>query len=267
METNSSKTISVNGLNFTAKRFKPSELKESDINHVVELLRETGELAKDGSGYSNFLNSPLTVVQGLVRYQIERNKHFIDAGISNDDLETTSDFLNGNQARQLLEYQDDVSAMFLFEFLYQIVRLSQYPELIDEREIDLFAQNMRAFHLLTPNQINASKQRKDYAFEKFAYSVWLKLGAKDNLSAKAFYDYSVRYLQNNDRELAFSSEIESKKYEFVVKLTNDNKIATECVSIAKPRGFAKTRPKGLKQINNIWKEMKEKFTKRRLISG
>lgn len=294
MAKNADEKIFVNGLWIKAETLKPHAIEECEIDHIIELLRETGEIARSGDKYptynapinehlytSNVVNSPLTHMQGLVRYQIKKSEEFACAGVSHTDLATPLDFDRDSLEYEAIAYQNSIKAKFLFHFLEQLVRLSHHPEQINEREIDLFAQNVRGFCLLTQNQLNASTTQADIVFNALVYSVWVRAGRPKNYSAKRFWDHVTSRVKERGgehtctiphREYDYKKGcFVSKHYEAVISLSENKNgatiIKTEIVSRNVPSSLRKSSGKTFSQISNDWKKQRARLNKLHLISG
>ena len=112
--------------------------------------------------------------------------------------------------------------VFLFDFLRDIVYLSEMPSDINSESLNKIAMNLRTLFILCDSSFTGqSAHRESVGFRNFAFSVWVGMGAK-KISGQKFWDRAI-YILNHEkydgevdvsimRRLGFSREKERVDY-------------------------------------------------------
>jgi len=260
----SNNKIIIRDLTFNEERFKPQPFEESELPGILDALTEVSHLANRHVNPDSLVNnSPLLYIEGLLRYQIMRIEE--DLGLTLAQLQTISDFLH--ERDYVHNYVSSSKAVFLFDFLNDIVFFSYNPELIDPAALEKIAQNLRGLSFLVESQLTGGEKDNNDAFEVFAYAVWLKIGAK-KISAVQFWNKAVSRLADDElKDVEIPIQVITpygveKTESYLIQLGENKagKTTIKAVNIAtdKPAGKAKS----LKRMETIWKPLQNKFIKK-----
>lgn len=255
--------IVIRGMVFDQEYFAPHPIDEFTLQEVIPHISDVGEIARIGSKDLESLvgNSPLTYIEGLIRYQLKRIDDALALCFSELDCLVSFDNYHDLIHERPLEIPDS-KIVFLFDFLRDIVILSRYPDKIRSSDLEKISVNLRALSFLIEPQLNGKIKPNNHAFEYFAYGVWLRAGGK-KITGKQFFNSAIRLIQNNNGEIEFKY----RRWEWEPLLTyvatvgqSEHKpvIKVEC---EKP-GVNAGKPKSLGQINNIWSSLQNKFIER-----
>ncbi len=192
------KKIFIRGIGYDRDCFKPFALDEGELPGILNALANISMFANEHCDYDigPLVNSsPLLHIEGLLRYQIMKIDD--DIGLTLKQLETTSDFLH--EKEYVHNHVSSPKAVFLFDFLNDIVFYSDYPALITHHPdaLDKIALNLRALSFLVESQVTGREKNKDIGFEVFAKDVWRKMGAK-KISARRFWDKAISILKDRN---------------------------------------------------------------------
>jgi hypothetical protein len=197
------KKILIRGIEYDRDRFKPSALDEGELPGILDALADISAFANEHCDYDiePLVNSsPLLYIEGLLRYQITIIDD--DLGLTLKQLETTSDFLH--EKEYVHNYVSSPKAVFLFDFLDDIVFYSDNPALITHHPdaLDKIALNLRALSFLVESQVTGREKNKDIAFEAFAKVVWQKIRTNQTpaqllkkITAQQFWNKAVSILE------------------------------------------------------------------------
>lgn len=263
--------ITIRGTAYKRDSFKLSvffdEFDEFGVQHLLDYLIDIGEIAHKGCKNKDDLvrNSPLLYLEGLLRIQLERLDD--ELPVSLDELESVSDFSHAKAFFHKFRHCPNSKAVFLFDFLNDIVTFSEYPEQIDAQALEKIALNLRTFSFLVESQITGSKKSNDDVFEAFTHALWLKMGAK-KISAQQFWNKAITLLmqERHERELEFNMIRrfggKEEQQPCGIRLTKNKSGMDVLEPFDSTTGKRLGKPKSLRQIQNRWKDLQGKFLKK-----
>jgi len=264
---NTSNQIIVQGVSYDMDDFKIHYFEECEIPGILRVIEEVGEFANEGYEDMDSIvrDSPLHHIEGLIRHQLVKHK-IEEHGLSLKYLETTADFfiIKDSFHNKINCYK----LVFLFDFLSDIVCLSQSPSDINSESLNKIAMNLRTLFILCDSSFTgASSHKEDVGFRHFAFSVWVGMGAK-KISGRKFWDRAI-YILNHEkydgevdisimRRLGFNREEE--RVDYVAKL--DLKKGRTVIKIScKSHDNLDEKAKGNGEINKIWRKLEDGFIK------
>jgi len=257
--------IVIQGKEYNLDLFKPHDIDECEFPSLLRVIEEVGEFAADG--YEDMASivrgSPLLHIEGLIRYQLI--KHDSDShGLSIKCLETTSDFFH---ERHFVEHNINCSKIvFLFNFLHDIVFLSDSPQYITKEELDKIKNNLRTLIMLCDSQLTAQKSHKNKTkndFKMFAYYVWTRNNC-ENIKPAKFWNKAISILIEHSGELELGYKDKTRgtlvfclePYEENVK-TDENSYTIKVFD--GKTGTYSGEKVGHRKAKDGWKKLQEEF--------
>ncbi|MDO9046999.1 MAG: hypothetical protein Q7U66_04585 [Methylobacter sp.] len=287
----SDEKIVIRGITLDKNYYKPQIFDEYTLSGILNALDEIGVVANTRitKGYANaeadtfdlVACSPLLRIEAMLRYQLMKlGKEHKLIGLFIGQLITPLDFSNAKEF--VREECLSCKAVFLFDFLEDIVTFSHYPDQINQNALKKIALNLRALSFLVEPQLTGSEKDEDIGFKVFAYCVWQKIRTNQTpaqllkkITAQQFWNKAVAILEKNQSEVtldiprppSLSFGIERiDTYAFLLETNKSNKqtIRSACAS----EGISGGRPKSFEQVKGLWPGWQKEFIKRdKLNSG
>jgi hypothetical protein len=249
-------------------------LDESTIEGISYHLAEIGDIARErlqaGESIESLVrNSDLPRLAAILLLRLRRQT----LGWPVDhvaNLKSSSDFL---RLADKFHATNDSSVVFLFNFLSDVVGLSENPNLLNAKTLDLLKLNLRALSFLATNQVNASTPRDQRPFVVFMHHIWENQDKVDpKISARMFWQKVERFIMSHDSlpstdeegwvcyTFEFGLNDSPSQYTAALHISPDhllkNKIEVKCQSMRRGK---KIKSITLKTFETYWSEMRSKF--------
>ncbi len=259
------KKIIIQGESYGMDSFKPHHIDEFEICRVLRVIEEVGEFSVKGHRDMRSIvrHSPLLHIEGLIRFQLIKRKSETH-GLCLEYLETTSDFLH--QSSYVDNHISCPRIVFLFNFLYDIVSLSNSPEYITREKLDKIKSNLRTLNVSFESQITGARSHENKTknkFEGFAYYVW-KTNNCEKIKPAIFWDKAIALLKDNFGEIELGYKDKTKdSYVFLLEPYKENVDAENkdyTIKISDPRTGKPCGDKtGHRKAKAAWSDLQKEF--------
>ena|GEM_PF-4191858 len=251
---------------------KPFDYDMAEINHVMQLLEDVGNAAKTCS--IDYRNTVLFSIEMMVRYQLERSftklkithphlKSILPATVN--DLKMPCDFMLLSEYIDKDYYINDIKTVFLFDFLYGIVRWSVDLEFFHTADFTLFKKDLMILRMIIEDQLNGSIKSDDRVFKSFVY--WL-LDGNERMSAQQWLiklQLKMKVI-NIDKDVPEDLYFSISQKKYLVKLIKKNNNNHVIQIIDDQTGKRVGRAKSFGTLKNNWSLYIKEFIRNKKFS-